>query len=316
VISSAGGPAARGCAERSASGGFTLVELAIVILIIGLIAGIGADLMRGFERRGRIERTEAALAGVEEALALFVMRHKRLPCPAEGTLADDHPDSGRENFEGGGPGDCERQANGTVPTVALGIGAAAGRDGWNRRIAYRVDPVLTRDRVAGERNCGIDGACVCRGGGIDLSCVDPLAIGPGEGGIDDVLSAFHDTGLGLRVCAAAGCPEGSELMAREAGTGAAYVLVSHGRTGLGAFTNGGTRIEVAVEETAVHERPNLNGIGLDEAQAGPSGGGGFVDRERNDRDERELEAFFDDYVVRPSVLRVARDARLEPQAAR
>jgi prepilin-type N-terminal cleavage/methylation domain-containing protein len=298
----------------SSARGFTLVELAIVILIIGLIAGIGADLMRGFERRGRVERTEAALAGLEEALALFVMRHKRLPCPADGTLADDHMDSGRENFEGGGPGDCVLQVNGTVPTVALGIGAAAGGDGWNRRIAYRVDPVLTRDRVAGARNCGNDGACVCAGGGIDLSCVDPLAIGPGKGGIDDVLTAFHDTGLGLRVCAAAGCPEGSELMSREAGTGAAYVLVSHGRTGLGAFTSGGTRIEAAHQETAVHERPNLNGVGLDETQAGPPGG--FVDRERNDRDERELDAFFDDYVVRPSVLRVARDARLEPQAAR
>jgi prepilin-type N-terminal cleavage/methylation domain-containing protein len=283
------------------SRGFTLVEMALVILVLGLIAGIGADMMRGVERRGRIERTEAALAGLQEAMVVFVMRHKRLPCPADGRLADGDPDAGRENFEEGGSGDCTFQADGVVPTVALGIGAAAGVDGWQRRIAYRVDPLLTRDAEA----CS-DGDCVCPGGGMDLSCVDPLLVGEGNGGIDDVLASHGGLGLGLAVCAASQCPEGSELMLPETGSGAAYLLISHGRTGLGGLTNGGTRVRTTPEETPVHEVPNLNSQVL---------GASYVDRQRIDRDLAEREEFFDDYVSRPSVLHVARQARLEPQAA-
>ena len=291
--------------------------MAIVILIIGLIAGIGADLMRRIERGNRIQRTEAALAGVEEALALFAMRSKRLPCPADGALPEDDRNSGREDFEGGGPGDCLRQAGGTVPHVALGIGGAAARDGWNRRLTYRVDPVLTRDRSAEGRNCasGAPGeACPCPGGGIDLSCIDPRLIGDGRGGVDDVLVRFHGTGLGLEVCAAAGCADGTALMTRAAGNAAAYVLISHGRGGRGALTTGGTLDEGAAGPVPVHERPNFNATPLDDARKGPDAGGAFVDRERNDRDEGEVEAFFDDFVARPSVLSVARAARLEPQA--
>ena len=291
--------------------GFTLVEMAIVILVIGLIAGIGADLMRGVERRGRVERTEAALVGLEEALAAFVMLHKRLPCPADGGLADGDPGAGRESFEGGGPGDCVHQIDGVVPTVALAIGTAAGSDGWRRRITYRVDPVLTRDRDA----CAEEGACACPGGGMDLSCIDPRRIGEGQGGIDDVLANFQDGGLGLRVCTQAECPQGSDVMLRQTGTGAAYVLVSHGHNGLGALTNGGTRIAAPDDETPLNELPNFAAIALDDIQAGPREGGAFVDRERIDRDPRERDIFFDDYVLRPSVLHVARAARLEPQAA-
>jgi prepilin-type N-terminal cleavage/methylation domain-containing protein len=283
------------------SRGFTLVEMALVILVLGLIAGIGADMMRGVERRGRVDRTEAALAGLQEAMVVFVMHHKRLPCPADGRLADGHPDAGRENFEDGGAGDCTFQADGVAPTVALGIGTAAGSDGWQRRIAYRVDPVLTRDGAA----C-VDDGCVCPGGGMDLSCIDPRLVGPGNGGIDDKLSSHGGQGLGLAVCAASRCPEGSQLMLPETGSGAAYILISHGRTGLGAFSNGGTRVHTMPDETPVHEAPNLNSQVL---------GASYVDRQRIDRDLAERESFFDDYVARPSVLHVAREARLEPQAA-
>jgi hypothetical protein len=141
---------------------------------------------------------------------------------------------------------------------------------------------------------------------MDLSCVDPRLVGPGNGGIDDVLSSHGGHGLGLAVCAAARCPEGSELMLPETGSGAAYLLISHGRTGLGAFSNGGTRVRTTPDETPFHEAPNLNSQVL---------GASYVDRQRVDRDLKEREAFFDDYVARPSVLHVAREARLEPQAA-
>jgi prepilin-type N-terminal cleavage/methylation domain-containing protein len=297
--------------------GFTLVEMAVVLLIIGLIAGIGADLMRRFEREGRLDRTQVALDGVEDALTLFVMQNKRLPCPADGRLPVGDPGAGREFFESDGPGGCLEQAFGTVPYVALGIGAVASRDGWNRRLTYRVDPVLTRDHTKTAANCGSGDsgdACACDGGGMDLSCIDVRLIGEGQGGIDDILANFQGTGLGLTTCQAAGCPTGTILMSRAAANAAAYVLISHGRDGHGAATNGGTLIDVAAAELGDHERPNLNGQALSADQAGPAVGAGFVDREINDRDSSEANAYFNDYLRRPSVLHVARAARLGPRA--
>lgn len=282
----------------------------MVLLIIGLIAGIGTDLMRRFERENRLDRTHLALDGVEEALTLFVMQNKRLPCPADGRLAVGEPNAGREFFEGNGPGDCGDQSFGTVPYVALGIGASASRDGWTRRLTYRVDPILPRDRTAA--NCRTGDACPCAGGGMDLSCIDVRKIGEGEGGIDDVLANFDGTGIGLTVCQTADCSPGSVLMSRIDANAAAYVLISHGRSGLGALTTGGTLTEVVAGELGANERPNLNGRPLSADQSGPTDGVGFVDHEINDRDKSETAAFFDDYVRRPSILRVARAARLGP----
>ncbi len=286
------------------------MEIAVVLLIIGLIAGIGTDLMRRFERENRLDRTHLALDGVEEALTLFVMQNKRLPCPADGRLSVGEPDAGREYFEGDGPGDCQEQTFGTVPYVALGIGAAAGRDGWSHRLTYRVDPVLTRDRSAAR--CATGEGCACASGGMDLSCIDVRKIGEGEGGIDDVLADFDGTGIGLTVCPSSACAPGSVLMSRIDANAAAYVLISHGRSGLGALTTGGTLTEVVADELGVNERPNLNGRPLSADQSGPADGVGFVNHEINDRDPSESAAFFDDYVRRPTILRVARAARLGP----
>jgi len=79
----------RPIAERHAArlGGFTLVEIAFVIVILGLllamIAGVAAALV-GQQRR---EVTRQRLAGIETAIALFVSQNKRLPCPADGRIA-------------------------------------------------------------------------------------------------------------------------------------------------------------------------------------------------------------------------------------
>ncbi|HQZ44753.1 MAG TPA: hypothetical protein PK042_01495, partial [Usitatibacteraceae bacterium] len=68
----------RPIAERHAArlGGFTLVEIAFVIVILGLllamIAGVAAALV-GQQRR---EVTRQRLAGIETAIALFVSQNK------------------------------------------------------------------------------------------------------------------------------------------------------------------------------------------------------------------------------------------------
>lgn len=119
--------------DRSA--GFTLVEMAVVMLILsllagGLSAGLGAQLARRAEAS-----TDEALAEARDALLGYVVRKGMLPCPAR---------SATDGSEGREAGTCQTHT-GLLPWASLGI---AGTDGWGRRLRYAVTPVYTRKIVA------------------------------------------------------------------------------------------------------------------------------------------------------------------------
>ncbi len=105
--------------------GFTLVELAIVLVIVALLAG---GLMVGIAaQRNAAENIDAQhqLESIREALLGFAMANGRLPCPALPALAStDINNAGKEN--------CA-QPFGVVPWVTLGLPEA---DPWGNRFTY------------------------------------------------------------------------------------------------------------------------------------------------------------------------------------
>ncbi|CAG0931482.1 MAG: type II secretion system protein [Rhodocyclaceae bacterium] len=114
--------------------GFTLTEIAIVLMIVALLlAGIMLPLSAQQEIRARQE-TERALADVREALIGFAASHAAsdgkpfLPCPDS-----DNPPDGIQN-RSASPGPCTAQ-EGTLPWTDLGLGR---NDAWNNRFRYRV----------------------------------------------------------------------------------------------------------------------------------------------------------------------------------
>lgn len=115
--------------QRSAHrpAGFTLVELAVVLLILTLLAGtLTAGLSARIARQAE-QRTDEALAEARDALLGHLIRYNRLPCPAKG------PTDGEEALSGA---QCA-QYNGLLPWATLGI---RGEDGWSRRLRYVVTP--------------------------------------------------------------------------------------------------------------------------------------------------------------------------------
>jgi prepilin-type N-terminal cleavage/methylation domain-containing protein len=122
-----------------AKSGFTLVEMAIVLVIVGLM--LGGLMMSLSQTRESTNRSEATtqLAEIEEALYGFAQSKDRLPCPATPTS------NGVEAPVGGGT--CTRQ-HGFVPSATLGLKGAVNADGllldpWNNPLRYSVTTANT-----------------------------------------------------------------------------------------------------------------------------------------------------------------------------
>lgn len=131
---------------RQRAAGFTLAELAVVLVVIALLAGgllapVGARLD---ERNRRI--TAAQLQDIEQALIGFAIIHRRLPCPSlEADPA--HPRYGLES-----PSPCDDAVEGRLPWRDLGLAATDAWGGprstaaapWSGHWRYRVDRAYSR----------------------------------------------------------------------------------------------------------------------------------------------------------------------------
>lgn len=107
------------------SRGFTLVEIAIVMVIFGLLlAGLMGPLQM---QRDNLKRKETlqSMQTIKQAITGFALRNGRIPCP-------DTSQDGQENMNGN---TCF-SPRGTVPWATLGV---TRFDAWKQPFTYRVD---------------------------------------------------------------------------------------------------------------------------------------------------------------------------------
>jgi type II secretory pathway pseudopilin PulG len=113
--------------------GFSLIEMAMGLVIIGLL--IGSLLAPGFEQntQQKIKTTQQTLKEIQEALLGFAEVNGRLPCPAI-DLTGKEP----TNFADAAKQSCDTydDADGYLPWAVLGVGKY---DAWGRPFRYRVD---------------------------------------------------------------------------------------------------------------------------------------------------------------------------------
>lgn len=123
--------------------GFSLVEMAVVLAIVGLLLG---GLMMTLSAQQSVQRTQETrrlLVQAREALVGHAAIHGRLPCPAEPTLASGVAGAGIErtpNATG-----CAGGESGVLPWATLGLPET---DAWGRRFSYRVSPDFARSVAA------------------------------------------------------------------------------------------------------------------------------------------------------------------------
>jgi len=115
--------------------GFSLVEMAIILVVIGLMTGLGAGMIGPMMKRMWNNETKDTLAAAAEGAISHATMHKRIPALAE------------------------------IPSVARTM-----NDAWRKGIAYIPDSPLTTPDICGRKStglsvlqCGSDPACSAPG---------------------------------------------------------------------------------------------------------------------------------------------------------
>lgn len=132
------------------SRGFSLVELAVVLVILGFVlAALLLPLQAQRENTLRLQ-TENQLEIARKAIIGFAQTHGRLPCPATDSDTGIYPDgTGISNPNVSGA--CAQQL-GFLPAATLGIQPTDPNgfaiDGWGNRMFYAVTQVNTAGGAA------------------------------------------------------------------------------------------------------------------------------------------------------------------------
>ena len=201
--------------------GFTLVEIAIVVFIFGLILVAGLKLLAAQAENALQTQTDTKLAVIRDSLVRYLAANNRLPCPdtsscnGQGALAFTvaAPPDGIENRSvAGDPTTKCAGAFGVLPFQTLGLSRDAALDGWQNFFSYHVSDTAPADWTISNVPVGTLGAITVKD---------------------------RSVAAGLFTVTAQ----------------AAVVVVSHGKNGLGAFTSGGTRNVASTND----ELENSNG---------------------------------------------------------
>jgi prepilin-type N-terminal cleavage/methylation domain-containing protein len=218
-----------------ANRGFTLIEMAVVLFIFGLlIAGLLGPVETQLEARDR-DQTIDTMNEIVEALYGYALTNGRLPCPDSD--GDGFPDMTTEPFSAADSttADCDggsdfTNGEGFVPWVELNVTPG---DAWSNRFRYRVRwPQFTWPDSDG--NCDGDTA---------PEEFDLCATG------DTVVLTRGDNP------ATSGTIEGK--FSASIGNSLPAVLISHGRNGFGAISTSGAARPTTTAGT--DEAENTNG---------------------------------------------------------
>jgi prepilin-type N-terminal cleavage/methylation domain-containing protein len=244
--------------------GFTLIELAVVMLIIGLLmVGLLGPVATQIEARER-QQTIDTMNDIMESLYGFAILNGYLPCPDSiGDGISEPPASATCTAANG---------DGYLPWQTLGIDVQA--DAWGNRFKYHVTtPGFTTID---------DGLCVVGGdGNLDLC----------EPGDITIMSRGDDT-------ATVGATELKSPITIASGIPA--VVISHGKNGLGATTVTGVATVATTAGTDENENDDANTDAVFYSRVFTEGGAGCSD----DANEANSLCQFDDIVmwVSPNIL--------------
>jgi prepilin-type N-terminal cleavage/methylation domain-containing protein len=120
---------------------FSLLEMALVLSIIGIISAYAIPVLLQTRIAARWKETDAKLEALTYALAGYAQLHKRLPCAAN--PAADSINAGIER---------EGSMVGVIPYRTLGIQESDAKDGFHHWISYSAAPDLTNKQSSQNPN--------------------------------------------------------------------------------------------------------------------------------------------------------------------
>lgn len=144
--------------------GFTLIEMAVVIVIVGIIVSIVASVLPSLVKSSKIKKADAILAKGEYSIEGFITANNRCPCP-------DTDGDGYENFTAGATPDLNvcTQYTGDLPFLTLGY--SSSDDAWGNTVKYGV----YEDLVKTTSGSGTNSFCTILSGIISSYQTNPAA---------------------------------------------------------------------------------------------------------------------------------------------
>jgi hypothetical protein len=269
--------------SRRSEKGLAAAAIVVVLILVAVALVLGRGFFQPAETLTQRARTDANLRRISDALVQYASLNQRLPCPASGNLdtGDANPDAASAT--------CAAD-DGTVPWRTLALGRDAALDGWGRKISYRVFSGATGFTQAGGvsmTNCNSS-----LGYPFDTSLATPGSL---------CKPATYPPNTPAQFLAA----RGNMLVVQDMGTartGNAFVLISHGATGQGAYAaEGGTRSPLP--NASGSEYPNALSAGpfMIVAHSGPTV-------------TSDQAAHFDDVLAYKSFADLNREAKLPERA--
>lgn len=118
--------------------GFTLVELAVVLFLVGLMATLGLTALNAQMTMTSYSSTKKKQELIKDALIAYLGKNKRLPCPA---TTNDGLEK-RDNTVTAGNLNCTA-VYGVLPYATLDLPKNVALDGWESFFSYAVTPNWT-----------------------------------------------------------------------------------------------------------------------------------------------------------------------------
>lgn len=207
--------------------GFTLIELAVVLAIIGTISYFGVSYMTSQTKVAAVEVTQKRQERIFYALAGYALKNNHLPCPANAATGE------IDRLDGG----AMRCANtigasqGILPAKDLGLQPQDIKDGHGHYFTYAVQGAFCQASGVRARHLGYDASLH----------------GVGDRPHDNSLCTINPADGSIEIKDSSG-----KVLASPASR-VAVVLISHGTNGRGAYIGNGARRPVEGE----HERTNI-----------------------------------------------------------
>ncbi len=122
--------------NTKASWGFSLIEISIVLVILGLLLSLTLSPLAVQRELTARSNTQNLLEQAKEALIGYTVMQGYMPCPDTDAVPD-----GIENRKSDGSGNCSA-SEGILPWNSLGIDAT---DAWQHYLRYRVDSTFANN---------------------------------------------------------------------------------------------------------------------------------------------------------------------------
>ncbi len=199
--------------------GFSLIEMAVVLMIVGLLlGGLLPTLSSQMEQR-QMNETRKQLDEIQQALMGYALISGQLPCPANPTIATGQALAGIARI----PPCAGVNSTGVLPWATLGVSET---DAWGNRFTYRVTDYFADSIASATYGGGCTPSPAPTNATFALCSVGTL----------DVLSAASGG-----VSIAGNVPS---------------VIISHGKKAAGAYTSQGTQLAVG---SSADEQANSDG---------------------------------------------------------